>query len=470
MFTKDILKLVCKYCVVFTLFSCVYLLRPNMTYAATVEVYPTSINFSNNFNNPNNVFTLDSQYTTKTLSSGNLWMVYPTFSIPTGSTVTKITAKFYGNSSGNSGTFYMSPYTGSTSCNNSGNPNFPMANGTQTRDFTSGNCTNWNTVSSISALNSGSYQFRLINDTGLVNQDAISLIITYDPPVASITVTDSYASPSAGLLYMSLQGDVLVKGSNIQCRIDLLEHCTAPERAAWTSQTSVARIYVDSANPRTSTQKRQGGNNDYDGYFYSPTSSVWKADDISVPYHAGFTCDYPGSYVCTTRTCTYNEATQSTVCGDTTVVGSGNVSTIPGLVASPSAGINAPGDIEPDCTNDILCSFRSWLSNTLIAIFVPSQSFNTLYVSQIKDDVYKRAPFGYIITVLGINLTNPVTTTTVPTLAIPVNAGTINTTVNWTAPTFISTTIATLKDVLNVVCWLAFVIYLFFIPRRLTHL
>lgn len=320
---------------------------------------------------------------------------------------------------------------------------------------------NQGTDSFIDALYLG---FKLNSPPGTARQPTFSL-------------DSSTASPSAGLAYLNMSGDFATSGANLKCKVSLMSICNKTGYAEDKSNSSVATISFDAKSPSSSTIDL--GNGYYTGISNLTTNGIWSADNVAVPYKQGWTCTYPSSYQCVNQECStyFINGIPHTTCGETTIVTEeqGVVSSSPhfepNFIATPSATNDTPDIFEGDCGSDWICSFKNWLLQQAFKLFVPHVDLNTQFISLYKTQLNQKAPFAYVIPIFSMDLTNPSTTSAIPsfTFAFPgtlFNSGS-DISYTWTDSGVVSTVVTGFRTTINVLIWACFIVYLFYLGRRI---
>lgn len=469
------------------LFLIIFLLiSVSSAYAETIVtdwIYATDYINSDGFTNPSNALVRDGNTADKLTSSlGDFtWRTFNTTTLPGNGTITKLEIRFHVQSNSSSMTSEFKDTGGTNRCFISGSTNGTYTpNGSAVEDkivtYTNASaCLNWLNSNRIS-LNAGAYQvrtFRALGNCTTCKYDDVAVRFTYTLPEPSVTVNTSVASSSASLAFLNLSGDTTTRSAQMTCNVQLFERCTRSGYASFDSDSPVAQIKLIGSSTATSTKDL--GQGYYEGYWSDASATTWNANNVGVPLRTSYNCDYPMVLQCTQRECTttWIDGEPHQVCGDTIVVkekqsvSTNSIFYDATFVATPSATQNTQGGIEPDCNNELFCWLKNGIVNGIAGLFLPSHELNTLYVSEFKSNIQKRAPISYAVQIFSFDLSAPTSNTSLPAIAFA--TGDVNgiTNYDWVPPDFMAGTITTLRNVLKIVVWLCFVTYLFFLVRRI---
>lgn len=304
-------------------------------------------------------------------------------------------------------------------------------------------------------VNSGHFQFKIFQSTGTKTTDIDYWRVGFMWHDAEAGITSSTASVSGQIVWLNLQGDTATSSATMDCRIDILERCTRSGYAGWTSQTSVAKIKL---SPSYTAPTRNLGGGVFTGYGWGnpTTDSTWQADNVEVPYNAGYSCDYPMAQIC------YDRNTNE-------VISYKNYSTDPQFVATPSAGLTSTTFTEPEPTNPL--SWIVWkIQQIFWGIFGVHEDFNYQVYEELKSNFESKAPFAYAVALFDMDLSAPTVATAAPTITLSfvhTLAPSFPDSVAVSAPTELVTLLSYTRPVLTMLLWLLFIAYLFFVPRRL---
>ena len=286
----------------------------------------------------------------------------------------------------------------------------------------------------------------------LIDIDYIKIRFNFDK-AEFVNITNFIASPSAGLNTMDLSGDTGTKSADMLCRINVFEICTAVSKAGFTSEVPVAVVNLDPTATNSSTIKQSG--NTWLGHGFSPTSSVWYAEGVTVPYEQGYTCQYPTQTLCTTPIMSCDE-TGCTQTGTTVNIDEHNAN----LTQYDQTGLLS----EPEPSNPlawVVWKFRQMLYNEL----VPNFSLTQEAVLTTQQSLQTRAPFAYVYALSNLNLSSVATISSF-TIAFPVLLGSTRSYVNATLPSQFNDVASVFKGFMSIVVYGALVMYLFRLSRR----
>ena len=220
----------------------------------------------------------------------------------------------------------------------------------------------------------------------------------------SMSVDSSTASPSGQYVLLNLSGETATISTDLQCKYSIHERCSRAGFAGYTSTTPVARIFLDTLNNATETIAR--GSGEWLGHDWTmPSDKTWVAENVKVPYRAGWSCDYPYSYYCSI---------------DHEVVYENNFLIDQSLVATPSATNPETPEIS-DVPNVITQPFQ-WLMYQLKQFFIwffgIDTTINEAYLYSLQGEITTRFPFGYIAPLSTIDWGQEIGT---PSAYLPIN-------------------------------------------------
>ena len=409
----------------------------------------------NNFGNCTSSFVSDNVYASKTLTGSDRLVVSGfNFNIPLDATINKFAVWIEGYRSGGSGTQefltlltknsvlnYFGTYSGG--CYSSMNIDINTSEQDNSTEFLK---TCYSTNITPQDVNDSTFALRLDasnSNASTYYVDRVILNINYTPNYSRLNIDSATASPSGQFVSMNLSGTTSTVSATMQCSIRMLERCTKSGYASKISSSSVATIFLDALYTEQKTVDIGGGF--YKGYNWGGTDPTWIADNIHVPYNAGWSCDYPYSSVCTDNGETFLDDFTSN----------------PLMIATPSAGLTNTEITEPEPTNPL--AWVVWkIRQTAIELFIPHDEVLRQYNQYMTGLVQTKAPLAYGNAVLALNWSSGSISSSAPTLHIPLtaNAGGIIPDINWIAPAFFTTAMGYFRGALNIVLWLSFILYI----------
>lgn len=274
--------------------------------------------------------------------------------------------------------------------------------------------------------------------------DYLKVKISYSAPTSSITLGNSEASPSGQFLNLDLTGETATVSSNMNCAIRLLQYCSKSGYAMYKSDSSVATIFLDSQYTGTETIDIGGGF--YKAFDWGGSDNTWVANNIHVPYMPGWSCTYPYSISCVV---------------DGTEVYYDDYTNNSSLIIEPPTNIMSQEFTEPEPDNPL--AWVIWkIRQMLFDAFVPHFSYSNLAYQMLMDNVQSKAPFAYAVALFNMDFTVASSSATPPTITIPMTAshGLLEDIV-WTAPQSLIDFLAIIKNVITILLWLLFLLYLF---------
>jgi hypothetical protein len=428
----------------------------------TVELYGSACT-GGPWGNCTNLFASDGNFSSFNESYPNPNNPYMTiggfgnFGIPSNATITDVEVEITGYTSNNSNGrqlwIELSKDNGNTWQTNSVANDLmwinPPTSSTLHTYITNSNSTNFNNYhwqySDFNNTNQllvkvGSYN----NQQTTFYVDYLKLHIRYDIPNSWLHVVSATASPSAQFVSLNLEGTTATVSSTMQCTVSLLEQCTRQGYASKTSDTAIAHILLDGLNTSTTTNDLGGGY--YKAFGWGGTDNSWVANNVHVPYNPNFECSYPYSIICSDN---HELAYIDDYSRNNT------------LIATPPANLTNTSLTEPEPTNPL--SWVVWKGRqTLIDLFIPHDNLIMQQKDYISQLVQTKAPIAYGNAVLALNWTSSQNSTATPTIHIALahTEGGVIPDINWSAPTFFVTAMATLRGALQVVLWMSFVLYI----------
>lgn len=431
---------------------------------------PSSCGSSNSFANCSNSFTSDNARATFTGSTGYLVIRDFGFTLPLNAVITSFDWEIEGYAVGSGGSpnvrtaevrLHMegSPsYFGSISPSCLSIPHGSLqwvptdSEQTTSKNF-SVSCYTSHTITP-SDVNSPNFGLSIMTNTNgspTYYIDRVRLRVNYTLSGAGFAtvITRSEASPSGQFLLLDLEGETATVSSRMTCKISLFERCSRPGYAGWTSQTSVATIYLYGGSSATQTREIAPGS--YQGYGWGPPQRTWQAKGVKVPYNPGYTCDYPTFYICTEN----NE-----------IVAEAGFATDPRLVATPSAQANTLFS-EPEPTNPI--AWLLWkLRQTFWEFFgLRFDAMDVQYFALTRDNFNSRIPFAYVNAVFSLDFSPPPSSTASPILSMPIQSSAISSSLSFSGSQPFYDFMALVRNGLKILLWSFFVAYLFFLSRRI---
>ena len=260
------------------------------------------------------------------------------------------------------------------------------------------------------------------------------------------------ASASLGYGWLDFSGDTSTASAQMSCRIDILQRCSGGDSASFTTESPVAHVVLDDAY--TSTEELYGpGSSYFSGYGWgSPESdSTWKADRVRVPYREGMDCEYPTATVCTVgHELIYESPPDAN----------------PLTTASQPPGLFSGTSTTPESSNPLVWVWNQ-IKNWFTAFFYPKLTLTEYEIAQLDAKMQTKAPFAYFYTITTINF-DDVATSSAPMIVLPVGGmGGLPFTQNITLPDVIGDFASLFRNAISIVLWFVFVVYLFFLGRRL---
>lgn len=433
-------------------------------FAASTPALGVSSCTGTNWTNCSNAFTEDGSYGSvyvddiqdDTVSYGVTGL-----SIPNGSTITGITLREKGKFSGGGGTCQkMAAFSkdgGSTWQTNSVGNDLQVFGCNGTLAFTT-----WTTNSSYANFNSYNWSatdfgsnFRILIGYNVTvpqtrQADYVDVYVSYEPPQNSLQIATASASPVNGYASISFTGTTTQHSEQMLCDVALMERCSKSGYATINSSVAIAHIKLDGSYRENTTVDLGAGY--YKGYGWGIDNS-WVADNVHVPYHDGYVCDYPMYLTCqTNRVIDFQEG----------------YDTNSNLVATPSSTLMNQSISTPEPTDPL--AWLAWkIRETFIELFYPHDSITT-QLGQYKDELLAtKAPFAYAKAVFDLDWNNTAESTASPTIhiALASNGGGILPDINWTPPAFFEDGMALLRNAFIVVLWANFVLYIVVRARTL---
>lgn len=352
----------------------------------------------------------------------------PINAITSGTGVVLITATFTGKTLSSS-YHYLIGYT-------AGNYGYLLKVVGSSSDVTTGSCYYDNSMSYNRPDDYGDHDAYFINKCPNV-EDLYFIINGAVPPPTMIVSGSGTLDTLNNTLTFDMSGDLYVVESNYYAKIDIFSNCTRSGYASYVSQSPDVEIYAYGNECLTSTQNKGGGF--YHAYEYcaNTDTTTWKADEITLPHPANYSCDYPVTY------CIYSTAPYQTP----TIVSCGTLETI-----SPDV---SPTDTT--CTTfDVGCQIKKVMTD-LFSFAGVNMGDITLASSELN----ARVPFAYTSAVFGMDWNSPTTSgTTPPTLAFAFATGGSYV---YTPNVTLTNALNLIRPVIEVALWLMLVIY--FITR-----
>lgn len=269
--------------------------------------------------------------------------------------------------------------------------------------------------------------------TGMVRLDYAQVSLQYDFPESSADLSSYEASPSAGRVYLDLEGDTGVSSDDMVCEVEVYQDCTSNSFPALYSQVASINISDNGA-----TQTTYLGGSSYEGYGWSDSDTTWQAENVSVPYNNGYDCYYDYHTVCTENGITYQDSYTE---GDT-IINQGNTL------------------VEPEPDNPL--QWVVWkIRSTLIELFVPNFGLVGELFSGLKTNLLAKAPFAYLYAVLSMDTS----TVSEQNLTLTIFAGDLE--YEYIETTLFDDIKDTIQTTIQFVLYTLFIVYLFALGRRL---
>lgn len=270
----------------------------------------------------------------------------------------------------------------------------------------------------------------------------------YDP--ASIAVTN-IATQSSTFTF-NVSGDTSYTGAGVTCKVDLYEEKVADGSLL---SSSFAQVLLDANNPQSQTTVL--GNNQYGGFNFTTNNSTWGANGIEAPLFGTYSIQIVGYSRCYLNGNIVNNQTYQGL-------NSLNSNFTTNMIATPSALQILPPVVQPQCGTDIWCSIQQWVNST----FGFNSTFAQAQFTQLNTELLGKIPFAYIAPLSTLNLSSIGTSTSTATMTIPIN-------ITYAGHTWVNASMSSNQDygiigmirgALQVIFGLSFVIYLFYLARR----
>jgi hypothetical protein len=253
--------------------------------------------------------------------------------------------------------------------------------------------------------------------------------------------------PLSNTVQVDLSGDFLQVDSGYSGYIQVKKVCT--REGFPLIKTDIADVHIR-VNATCETETTTIGAGFYYGYEYcdSPEDTHWKADRVSLPYPAGYSCEYPTEY------CLYDENGQPIRCGDF-----GNI--ILGTITSGSEyNVEEPPKSDP-------IAWLGWKIGQVLTDLFSFKNVDTNQFNILKANINNHVPFAYATTIFNSDWSSPVTSgSAMPSLAFTFATGG---SYNYVPDGAVATVLGTIRPVLLIVLWLGLVTYIVFRVRELAH-
>lgn len=451
------------------------LLFSGKSYADNSLTTNASYSFGANWTNATNA-TGSADNNFAIMPASNAYLMYseiPTNTLPTGATITSIVVNYITDTSGNSGSQSISiqkNYQGTpiTCTADNSFATWPVINWTNNNSsitFNSTNCPNWSNIATPANVNSGVFGSVVSSyylHSGGARIDTVSITINYLS--SSLNFSNFVISTASGNFTFDATGDTGILNADNQCKIDIQQNSTT---GGYYNPSIGATVLIDSAEPRTTTLYE--GNRIWDGYGYTSTSSIWHANTITMPYFAGTSTSLGIDWTCTHQDCTYPNGIKT--CTAPIVLGHGQginnlqPDFVPTLISTPSALQNTINYNQTCGDGDIICVFKTWLTDTLTYIFVPNTQYITSSFSTLYNTMLSKAPFAYFMDVFSLsfvpNTPNDTLAIVLPVKAVGYGIGNgIPDNISVTLPTVITNGIGLFRNFFIIMIWGMFIVYI----------
>jgi len=336
-------------------------------------------------------------------------------------------ATFYGNiNAGCTSLFYITP------------------TGTPTTYTTTIPVSCWATPPAISNIDGNTALIVGANTNGSVSYyiDALSVEFNTEPLDDSLSIDNIESSPSGQFALFDLSGETATVSGTMRCTVRLLERCSQEGYAGWTSDSSIATIFLDATNTAATTSAIGGGF--YYGHDWGGTDNTWLAEDIQVPYNAGYTCDYPYSVLCSDGDVYYYSDYQSNN----------------NLIATPSAAFTTTLYTEPEPTDPL--AWIVWkIKQTLIDLFGFKSEDIADRRALLTNMMEQKAPFAYVEAV-QFNFDTSTASTVAGSIHIDLanTGGGILPDIDWSPPAFFNDAMGYFRQASGIFLWLAACFYI----------
>lgn len=390
------------------------------------------------------------------------------------SSITSVTVTFVAGASGNSGSGQIiNLRNGGTNCGAT-YPTITLANNTYTKVINAANCTNFNSIATVSNFRNGNTYFTFNNSGSGYNINLDQIYITLSG-VGSYGVAESnyVCDYNALQCQRRVSGNTGYTSATAKCKVYIGYYCT--NNGVQIENTLIAAtVHLDAQNATSSAYRI--GENDYIGANFSTTDSSWWAD-IILPTHSGASCSMPYTTQC------FQVASDGTLTNFVLKTGDANFKANPPILSSSDWTLDTTQQTATQSAtiinnpNDGSWDPFKWLGDYLTAFWGHKLINPTLVTLEgwqgFKTQLSTKFPFSIPVQIYTASVQSIATTSGIPVNSITFRIYGTNTdqTINFNDPdNIVASTISTIKNILTYVIYGLGFMYLWLFARRVSTL
>jgi len=275
----------------------------------------------------------------------------------------------------------------------------------------------------------------------------------YGPPTGEFT--DEQVDSVNNELIVSGEFDFKYKGEGYVAIADFFRQCETTSGEFEIQGHGVAQIKWYADDDVDVTIDNGGGY--YTGAGYTADDSTGTYSNVRLPFTPGMNCTYPVFF--------------RILDGDGNVVYnsiSGDSINPLELIPEGSTSLIETPEVEEEYTG-IFSGIINWIKKYIFGFFslAPLKSELSYYINYFKNTLSVKAPFGYVMTALGSDLTSPIVVDMTPNMAVDLSNSSYDLpSVTVDFPSEFDSVMNTVRTIFEVILWVLFFMYILSLTRR----